>query len=77
MKNPNVIIAILTITQVATYISLVNTMINLKKEKRRYKKLYDLTHYVLDVAEKQGVNIGEFDLIALQAISEGNDVSRG
>lgn len=73
INKANQTIAVLAITQVSTYICAMVLLRELIKEKRRYKNLYSFTSYFVAILEESEIELTEFDLIALQTLSEETD----
>ena len=69
------LVALLITTNVITYAALVATTKERTRQQRRYVALHNTTSYMLHIMEEHGINLDEFDAIALQAIIEEQDAS--
>lgn len=58
----------LIITNVTTLISTIMLFRALREERRQHKKLYEVARYLLGVADEQGLELKEFDLIAINTL---------
>jgi hypothetical protein len=69
------LVALLVTTNVITYAALVLTTRERAKQQHRYVALHNTMMYLIHVMEEQGIDLSEFDAIALQAIIEEQDAS--
>lgn len=73
MLKPDLTVAIvagLVGTNLVAYGCVVRIMKAYKEERRRFKKLHELTTYLINKLEEENVDFSEFDLIALGLIRE-------
>lgn len=47
----------------------------LRWQRLQYKKLYGATEYLMHIIEEEGIDLSEFDLIALEILSGDNNAS--
>lgn len=69
------LVALLVTTNVITYAALVATTRERARQQQRYVALHNTMNYVIHIMEEQGIDLSEFDAIALQAIIEEQDAS--
>jgi hypothetical protein len=75
INKANQTIAVLVATNVVTYIVGAELIKALAKERRQKKNLYAFTVYLISVIEQNGINLDEFDLIALSNLSEEHNAT--
>jgi hypothetical protein len=69
------LVALLITTNVITYVALVSLTRERVKQQRRYVALHNTMRYVVHIMEEHGIDLSEFDAIALQAILEEHNAS--
>ena len=69
-RRARIFIVIVAVTDLAITISARKVFNENKRLMRRYKILHETAVYLVDIAERQGLTLNEFDLIALNTIKE-------
>lgn len=69
------LVALLVTTNVITYAALVSLTRERARQQHRYVTLHNTTTYMLHILEEHGIELDEFDAIALQAIIEEHNAS--
>lgn len=69
------LVALLVTTNVITYAALVSLTRERTRQQHRYVALHNTMMYLIHIMEEQGMDLSEFDAIALQAIIEEQDAS--
>jgi hypothetical protein len=69
------LVALLVTTNVITYVALVSVTKERVRQQRRYIALHNTANYMLHLMDEHGINLSEFDVIALQAIIEEQNAS--
>jgi uncharacterized protein YabE (DUF348 family) len=72
-RHARFIIGVLAFTNIAAYISSRIILKQLNSVLHEYSKLYKTTVYMIDILEERGIDLTEFDLIALKSLREDND----
>lgn len=72
MDKRNALIGLLVVNQLAMSIAGRVIVKAYEKEKRKYKRLYEMTGYLLHICEEKGIDLSEFDLIALNDLTKDN-----
>ena len=70
MINRSHVVGFLVCSNILTYISAVIIAARLNQEMLRYKKLNEATEYMIHILEEHGVDLSEFDWIALNDLAE-------
>ena len=76
MSTNTRLIALLVTSNIITYASGIVLANKLLKERYKYEKLYEMSGYLVDIIEKNDIELNEFDVIALGNLQREHDASK-
>jgi hypothetical protein len=76
INNANRTIATLLVTQGIMYVTNLMLIRKLAKQKLQYEKLCEMTGYLANMLEENGIELSEFDVIALSTITGEHNATK-
>jgi hypothetical protein len=72
--NARILIGALCVNQLVLYIAARKIQKELERQRQRYMTLHEITTYIIHMCDEQGIDLSDFDLIALGFLKEKHDV---